>query len=311
MTVTTAHGTSAVSEADQFKYVTLGCQGERPPIVTSYGPSTGSAGTQVTIRGERFFAVVCGDIGRSVRRVTFGSREATFTRPSEGEIIATAPPGSGTVPIRVEAQGGVLPERLPPLFTYKSSVEKAEYNNWVISGSLTDNKMGQKIPLPEHSTFSGTGEVNAETGAGSVSGSISIPAFSPTLNLFGVLGMKLGLTLTPQGPLHGSIANSETVPGDEALTASTNLNVGITSVSMLGLTIHTNCTAWEPLALSLTDTLTREELLSKGWAFSGSTTLAPFRCEGTILGGLFGWVLTTLLSGPENAYSLSVKAPAA
>ena len=93
------------------------------------------------------------------------------------------------------------------------------------------------------------------------------------------------------------------------MTASAKLNVGITSVSMLGLTIRTNCTAVEPLALSLIENLTREELLSKGWAFTGSATLAPFRCEGGLLGPLCGWVLTTLLTGPENAYSLSFKAP--
>lgn len=92
-------------------------------------------------------------------------------------------------------------------------------------------------------------------------------------------------------------------------TIPAKLNLGITFVKLLGLSIPTGCATAEPLALSLAGTLTREELLHTGWSFTGSATLPQFKCEGGLLGGLFGLVLTGLLSGPENAYSLSIKAP--
>ena len=87
------------------------------------------------------------------------------------------------------------------------------------------------------------------------------------------------------------------------------VDLGVTSVGILGLSVPVQCTTAEPLALTLTDTLTREELLHTGWSFSGTTALPRFSCKGGLLGGLVGMTLTMLLSGPENPFSLTVAAP--
>jgi hypothetical protein len=195
-------------------------------------------------------------------------------------------------------------------FTASSgATERAEYKNWVLSGSITDKTLGQVITIPQGSTFNGSGELNSETGAGSVKGSLAVPPFTTTFQLFALLPVSVGMTLAQAAPLEGTVAKSETVAGDELLTIPAGLNLGVTSVGILGLTIPTNCTTTEPLALGLTDTLSREELLAKGWSFAGMTTLPRIKCEGGFLGGLFGAVLSALLSGPGNTYSLSVKAP--
>jgi len=188
-------------------------------------------------------------------------------------------------------------------------IETAEYTNWVLSGSLTDKRLGQALTLPEGSTFNGRGEVNPQTGAGSVTGHLSVPRFTAKLKLFGVLPVSLGITLTQVGSVEGVIAKSEAVAGDELLGIPSRLSLGITSVGALGLTIPTSCTTSEPLGLELADNLTREELLTKGWSFVGTATLPSFKCEGGLLGRLFGQVLTTVLSGPENPYSISIEAP--
>jgi alpha-tubulin suppressor-like RCC1 family protein len=188
-------------------------------------------------------------------------------------------------------------------------VEKAEFKNWKFSGAITDKKLAQPISLPSGSTFNGSGELNTETGAGSVSGNLVIPAFTAPLKLFGVLPVELGMKLTPEGSVAGTVAKSETISGDETLTVPVNFGMGITSVSLLGLKIPTTCATTEPLSLSLVDNLTREELLMKGWSFAGSTTIPKIKCEGGLLGGLFGAVLSALLSGPENAYTIKVTAP--
>ena len=179
----------------------------------------------------------------------------------------------------------------------------------LLSGSLTDKKMGKSITLPGGSTFNGAAEVNRETGAGSVSGELSIPTFAAPLNLFGSLPVKLGLSIVQVGSLQGTVAASETTSGDETLQLPAKLSVGVTSVSVLGLTIPANCETTEPVALNLDSTLTREALLNGAWGFVGTTTLPNFKCEAGILGAGFAWVLSTLLSGPENPYSLSIAAP--
>jgi hypothetical protein len=265
----------------------------------NHGPSSG--GTTVTITG----------FGAEPTEVVFPSTKVSF-EDRAGSISIVTPPGTGTV--RFEVRGPVTAcENARYIgvgsFTYESPVEKAEYHNWVLSGSLTDKKLSQAITLPEGATFNGSGEVNTETGAGSVKGNLAVPPFTTALKLFGVLPVNLGLTVTQVGSLEGTIAKSETVSGDETLSAPVKLDLGITSVSLLGLKIPTTCTTAEPLALNLVDNLTREELLSKGWSFSGITTIPKVKCEGGFLGAPFGVVLSLLLSGPENPYAIKISAP--
>jgi hypothetical protein len=175
-----------------------------------------------------------------------------------------------------------------------------------VSGTLLDKKLGQPIALPADSTFTGTSEVNKETGSGAVSGHLSIPAFAAKLKLFGVIPATLGMSITPAaGRLEGSVTPSA---GDDTLQVPAKLNVKITSVSLLGLKIPTSCTA-ESAAGNLSGTVTPEELKNTEWDLAGTLTVPHFKCEGGLLGSLFGPVLTTLLSGPENLYVLSIKAP--
>ncbi len=107
------------------------------PTITSVEPSSGSAagGTKVAIHGSGFKSLVfLGLIGPFNSSVDFGSTKLTCGSPrpawrapcgpaefevkSDSEIIATAPPGEGTVPIRVETRGGISPEVSTDSFTY-------------------------------------------------------------------------------------------------------------------------------------------------------------------------------------------------
>jgi pimeloyl-ACP methyl ester carboxylesterase len=192
------------------------------------------------------------------------------------------------------------------------SVQKAEQKNWAVSGSLTDKKLRQAITLPGGSSFNGSTEVNTETGAGSVEGNFAFPPFSSKLSLFGLLPASFGMTLTQVGPVKGTV--TETEAGKETLTLPVKLNLGIPSLrfdesGIEGPSVPIGCVTAEPIALNLTTTLSREELLSKGWSFTGSTALPDIKCEGE-LGNLFGFVLSLLFSGPENQYSIKVTAPA-
>ncbi len=103
--VTTAGGTSAISGADQFSYLAT-------PTITSISPTAGpqAGGTAVTITGTNFI----GTTG-----VNFGASAATgFTVNSATSITATAPPGTGTVDIRVSNSVGTSPAVAADQFTY-------------------------------------------------------------------------------------------------------------------------------------------------------------------------------------------------
>jgi alpha-tubulin suppressor-like RCC1 family protein len=313
ITVTTPTGTSALSAFGRFGYSPCPI----PTEVTAIEPSHGSfeGGTTVQIMGRGF---------ECASAVEFGGRPAkSFTVTSPTSIIAVTPffpivvPYFAPVFVRTsegKGGGGASFRFEPPSMTTtttssRSTASRVNFENWKLTGSLTDKKLGQAITLPEGSTFNGSGELNTETGAGSVSGNLAIPAFTAQLKLLGILPLELGMKLTPEGSIAGTVAKSETVSGDETLTVPVKLGMGITSISLLGLKIPTTCATTERLSLSLVDNLTREELLTKGWSFSGSTTIPKIKCEGGLLGGLFGAVLSALLSGPENAYGIKITAP--
>jgi len=197
---------------------------------------------------------------------------------------------------------------IPYLEGLQRQSQSSELKNWKVSGTITPKRVGQPITLPSGSTLNGKAEVNAE-GMGAVEGNIFVPPFTSTLRFLGLLPTGLGLTLSEVGSLAGTVTKSESAAGEDTLSIPLKLNLGITSVRLLGLTIPTKCTTIEPISLKLSDTLSTEELLSKGWSFSGTTSLPYVRCTGGLLGSLFGLVASGLLTGPENKYTLQVTAP--
>jgi hypothetical protein len=84
------------------------------PIVTKLSVSSGAAGTQVVITGQRL---------STATGVLFGSTPATtFTINTLGQVIATAPAGpTGTVDVRVVSPGGESPAVAADHFAYPSA----------------------------------------------------------------------------------------------------------------------------------------------------------------------------------------------
>ncbi len=170
VTVTTPEGTSATSSADEFHYVS-GCQEGHAPAVTGVEPHGGPAGTSVTIKGERFFTVVCQDEGFSVQRVLFGFTEATrFESPHEGEIVAVAPPGAGTVDVTVESGLGQSPANPGDKFTYGTlapTVKKVEPNHGSPAGgtavTISGTGFGGATAVKFGSSGAASFTVNSET----------------------------------------------------------------------------------------------------------------------------------------------------
>lgn len=178
----------------------------------------------------------------------------------------------------------------------------------VPSSILTDKKLNEPTVLPT-GTFRGSVNLSTETGAGSVSGNLSVPSFSAPIKLYGLLPVTFGMSMSQVGSLTGTVAKSAIEPGEDALQIPAKLRLGITSVSVLNLKIPTDCWTTEAVSFNFESTLPREELANVDWTFAGAVTLPAFECKGGFLGPLFGPVLTSLISGPENTYSWSIRGP--
>jgi YVTN family beta-propeller protein len=121
ITVTTTHGTSATSAADQYNY-------ENGPVVTSISPSSGptTGGTTVTIVGSNFTGATA---------VTFGSTAAeSFDVVADAEITAESPDGSaGTVDITVTTPDGTSVTSSADQYTFVAPPPSTNFGDVVIS----------------------------------------------------------------------------------------------------------------------------------------------------------------------------------
>jgi hypothetical protein len=213
-------------------------------------------------------------------------------------------------------------------------IYKPQYKKWTVSGNvLTDKHDGQAIAL-EGGTFTGSGEVDRETGAGSISGTISDPRSTSSVELGGSRGeQSLETTVTPVGAVSASTAGSD---GLEALSLPLMVNVAFTRIGNDPI----DCETAEPVLLNSSDTLDLEELLTQGWHFTGTTVIPEIKCgehghgnaleaaslEGASLGGALGsalpgsekdgpedaalgQALSAAFSGAESNFSLAITAP--
>jgi lysophospholipase L1-like esterase len=227
-----------------------------------------------------------------------------FTAMCPGGVFNPNSPEADIHPTKLgyEVLGGIVANAFFSHFTQ-------EFVNWVVSGSLKLRKLNQSVALPAGSTFNGESALNLATGSGKITGTIAVPAFEAPLKLFGV-PVQLGLTVSQAGASAGTISPDTALEGGLSVSLPTKLNIGVTSFTILGLKIPNQCQTTEPLSLNLSDNLTFAELGSTGFHFMGTTTIPSVKCEGA-LGPVQGLVLSNLLSGPNNTYSLNIAPPTA
>jgi RHS repeat-associated protein len=107
VTVTTAHGTSAKTKADQYTYISR-------PVVSKVSPTSGSTagGTTVTVTGHNLSGATT---------VHFGTKASTkVTVVSSTKLTARSPSGTGTVDITVTTRGGTSAKATADHFGYKA-----------------------------------------------------------------------------------------------------------------------------------------------------------------------------------------------
>jgi hypothetical protein len=184
------------------------------------------------------------------------------------------------------------------------------FTNWRVTGSLTDKKLNQVIVFPQ-GTFNGEAEIELNTLSGALFGTTEIPTFETTIKLFG-LPANVQVTFQQVGLVEGSIKPSSGCTTEGAcidLSVPTKVNLILKNLKILGLTIPETCETTEPGLLALNEPLTISEFISVGSHFTGTTKIAPIKCNG-LFGLLNGPLLTAVMSGPENAYAINISPPA-
>jgi hypothetical protein len=166
--------------------------------------------------------------------------------------------------------------------------------NYQVGGSLTLAKLNQSINLPPGSTFNGSANLTSQQ----ISGHVSIPEFTSTIRVLGI-PTRVTTRLDEAQPLQGSVV----VDPDRTLhvRASTSAILRIRKLSIGLLSVPTTCRTASPVVLATNF----DGPFSLSLAFDGTTTIPPLTgC------GLLGPTLGLLLSGPGNAYHLTLSPPA-
>jgi hypothetical protein len=189
--------------------------------------------------------------------------------------------------------------------------------NHAVSGYLTPKKLGEPVVLPKHSTFNGVANLASSPPTpgwgGTLTGSLYVPPFEASLKLGGVVPTNVGVTFKEVGTSEGTIGEAPAadcpdpaIPGPCAqMKVTSKAIIGMTELGLLGIGTPVHCETSEPVVFNLTDYLTFEEITEIGPHFTGTVTIPSVTCSG-VEGVLVGPLLTTLMSGPENPYSLYI-----
>jgi hypothetical protein len=164
--------------------------------------------------------------------------------------------------------------------------------NWRLGGAMRIRTLGQNVVIPNTSTFSGLGDINAKV----VNGTTHIPKFVTPIKLAGA-PMATALTIESASPVSGLLE----LDRQGILHEHSEMKINIKVTSLVGMPIGV-CRTSAPVTLKL-DYDGPIANLGTQLPFSGTTTIPPM--TGCIMSG----VLTTLMSGPGQTYTFTLSPP--
>jgi hypothetical protein len=168
------------------------------------------------------------------------------------------------------------------------------FQNYQVGGTLTIKKLNQSITLPAGSTFNGSANVTQ----GTLSGHVAIPEFTSTIRVLGI-PTRVTTRLEEVQPVQGTVKLDPDFTTH--IRSTTTAILRITKLRIGLLSVPTTCRTASPIVL----TLNYDGPFAFPIAFNGTTTIP--RLTGC---GLLGPTLGLLLSGPGNAYHVTLSPPA-
>ena len=308
ITVTTPHGTSAETLADQFTY-------QAEPIVDVVSPQVGplAGGTSVTITGDSFTGATA---------VKFGDTAATsFTVDSHTQITATSPAGTaGTVHILVTTPIGTNTPVTADQFTYQAepTVTSVSPNAGTILGGtsvtitgtgfltgatvkfdtsqatsvavVSDTTITCVTPAHETAVAVNVSVTNTDTQTGTLNNGYTYTPSDPTVTaVLPIAGQTLvgtAATITGTGFLTGAIVKF-----------GANTATGVTVVNATTITCTVPAGAAGTVNVSVTNTDNRIGTKVSAYTYQAAptvTTLSP--ATGSTGGGTFVTITGTYFS---------------
>jgi pimeloyl-ACP methyl ester carboxylesterase len=170
---------------------------------------------------------------------------------------------------------------------------------WQLGGTVTEKKSGISIEIPKGSTLTAQGDVTKET----LSAELSIAPINQTIKVLG-LPVTVKGSLTPtEKVFHGTVSLSESGVLSQNAEGAANMKVASAGIGLLSLPV--GCTTKQPIKLPLSITEPVNALETGGFAINTEVTVPEFGgC------GIFGPVLSSLMSGPENPIRITATPPA-
>ncbi len=170
--------------------------------------------------------------------------------------------------------------------------------DWNLSGNIGLKTLKQSVALPGAATFTADTDMTART----LSGTMSIPTFTTNLKIAG-LPADVKLEVAPVGTTTGTASLDEN--GILRVNGSARVNIRVVSAGAWILQIPMGCQTSSPVQLPINFEGPISSLGNGNLNFTGVTTFPSMTGCG-LLNGLF----TTLMSGPGQTYSFTVKPPA-
>lgn len=171
-------------------------------------------------------------------------------------------------------------------------------DNWQLKGSVYLAKLKQTLALPPTSSF--TGSANLSTGL--IDGQANITPFATTIKILG-LGVKVSLIIEPAGRVNGTI--NLTDDGRLQMNATAPVILKIRSFGAFGINFGAGCRTERPVIIPLQfdGSVGR---LGNGTFTSVSEASFP-QLENC---GLYAPILSSLMSGPNQRFTLTEVPPA-
>jgi hypothetical protein len=178
-----------------------------------------------------------------------------------------------------------------------ASAQTVPFPNWDVKGTLTIKKLGQNVAFPAGSKFNGT----LDAATKKLTGHVTVPTFKARLRVLG-FPVDATLELVETSPVAGTV----TLGGTTTIDATTSFVIRVRRLASPYLPLNlvaSRCQTADPVTLLLHYSGPPD--FAKGFAFNGTTTIP--RLTGC---GLTTPLLTLLMSGPGNAFSVSIAPPA-
>jgi hypothetical protein len=179
-----------------------------------------------------------------------------------------------------------------------ASAQTIPFDHWKASGTLTIKKLNQGVAFPAGSEFNGSLDVPTRR----LTGHVTVPVFKSRLTVFGIPA-DATLELVETAPVAGTVV----LGGTTTIDATSSFVIRIRRLASPWLPLNlvaSRCQTASPVTLQLHYSGPPD--FANGFAFAGTTTIP--RLTGC---GLTTPLLTALMSGPGNPFSVRLTPPAA